>query len=96
MTNPSDVHFQQIDRVIQFLYATRYYAFEYSTENWVEAFLCASDAAFADNPDRKSSEGYLCKLFGAAIDWKASKQATITTSTTEAELLAISQAGKSL
>ena len=33
-------------------------------------------------------------LFGAAVDWKAGKQPTVTISTTEAELLALSKAAK--
>ncbi|KOS37314.1 hypothetical protein ACN38_g11899 [Penicillium nordicum] len=56
----------------------------------------ASDASFGDNKDRKSSEGYICKLYGGPIDWKASKQKTVTTSTTEAELLALAEAGKTV
>jgi hypothetical protein len=55
----------------------------------------ASDASFADNSsDRKSSQGYTIRLFGGLIAWKASKQDTVTTSTTEAELLALSQVAK--
>lgn len=53
-------------------------------------FLVYSDAAFADNLDRKSSDGYLFMLYNGAIDWRASKQVTVTTSSTEAELLALS------
>src|SRR5271170_5211995 len=34
------------------------------------------------------------KLFRGVISWRASKQETVTTSTTEAELLALSQAAK--
>ncbi|KJZ73157.1 hypothetical protein HIM_07541 [Hirsutella minnesotensis 3608] len=34
------------------------------------------------------------KLFGGLIGWRANKQDTVTTSTTEAELLALSQAAK--
>ena len=33
----------------------------------------------SDNPDRKSSEGYVMKMFGGIIDWKACKQKTVTT-----------------
>ena len=33
-------------------------------------------------------------LFGGAIVWKATRQATVTTSTTEAELLALEQVSK--
>ncbi|KAK1914204.1 hypothetical protein P3342_007450 [Pyrenophora teres f. teres] len=55
----------------------------------------ASDASFADNTlDRKSSQGYAIKLFNGLIAWKANKQDTVTTSTTEAELLALSQVAK--
>ena len=58
------------------------------------ALECYSDAAFADNADRRSSDGFLFMLFGGPIDWKASRQLTVTTSSTEAELLALSQAAK--
>ncbi|CCE32980.1 uncharacterized protein CPUR_06903 [Claviceps purpurea 20.1] len=53
--------------------------------------------------DRKSSQGYAIKLFNGLIAWRASKQDTvtvtkchkvITTSTTEAELPALSQVAK--
>ena len=54
-------------------------------------FAAASDAAYADDPTtRRSTEGFLFQLFGGAIDWQSKKQATVTTSTTEAELLALS------
>ena len=60
-----------------------------------QAFLCASDASFADNStDRKSSQGYVMTLFGGPIAWRANKQDTVTTSSTEAELLALSQTAK--
>ena len=56
-----------------------------------------SDAAYADDVEtRKSSEGYLFKLFGGSIDWKARKQQTVTTSTTEAEFLSLQRAAKEL
>ena len=60
-----------------------------------QSFICASDASFADNSvDRKSSQGYIMKLFGGPIAWRANKQGTVTTSSTEAELLALSQTAK--
>src|SRR6185437_7552989 len=58
-------------------------------------FEVASDASFADNSiDRKSSQAFAMKLFDGLIGWRASKQDTVTTSTTEAELLALAQAAK--
>ncbi|KJZ68437.1 hypothetical protein HIM_12173 [Hirsutella minnesotensis 3608] len=56
-----------------------------------------SDASFADDHrDRKSTQGYAIKLFGGPVVWKSGKQDTVTTSSTEAELLALSQASKEL
>ena len=58
-------------------------------------FFCDIDASFDDNTlDQKSSQGYIMKLFGGEIAWRANKQDTVTTSSTEAELLAISQTAK--
>jgi len=57
-------------------------------------FYGASDASFADEAEtRRSSQGFLYKLYGMPIDWKATVQRTVTRSTTEAELLALSVAG---
>ena len=59
------------------------------------SFICSSDASFGDNTiDRKSSQGYIMKLFGGPVAWKANKQDTVTTSSTEAKLLAILQTAK--
>jgi hypothetical protein len=58
-------------------------------------FQALSDVVFVDDIKiRRSSEGYLFKLFGGLIDWRASKQRTVTTSITEAKLLALSSAVK--
>jgi hypothetical protein len=92
LINPSEIHQQAADRAILYLYGTKSLAIEFSRDS--DAFLCASDAAFADNVDRKSTEGFLFKLFGGPIDWRATKQKTVTTSTTEAELLALSHTTK--
>ena len=56
----------------------------------------ATDTAFADTPNRKNSQGFLIKLFGALILWKAGKQATVTISTIEAELLSLSAGASEL
>jgi hypothetical protein len=81
--------------VINYLYGTKNYALKYSANSLSltrSVFNSSSNAAFADDPSRRSSQGYLFTLFGGAIDWKATIQRTVTKSTTKAELLAISQA----
>jgi hypothetical protein len=98
--NPGREHQEAIDRVIQYLYGTRARAICYGGVNGVggegaRSFICASDSSFADNSvDRKSSQGYIMTLFGGPIAWRANKQDTVTTSSTEAELLALSQTAK--
>jgi len=53
-----------------------------------------SDAAFADAVDRKSTSGYIYKLVGGPVLHKSSKQSILTTSTTEAEYVAMTHAAK--
>lgn len=100
--NPSEVHHRAADRVIQYIYSTRSFALrlgnndQENTEQ-IETFIGSSDASFADNTeDRKSSQGYVLRLYGGPIAWKASKQTTVTTSSTEAELVAASEAAKEM
>ena len=95
--NPNESHQKAADRVILYLYNTRSFGIRLggSTDKRADIFICSSDSSFADNSrDRKSSQGYIMTLFGGPIAWRASKQATVTTSSTEAELLAISEAAK--
>ncbi len=82
--------------MIQYLYSTKKKALRYGgEENKAYLFICASNTSFADNMlDRKSSQGYIILLFRGAIAWKASKQNTVTISSTKAELLALSQTTK--
>jgi hypothetical protein len=54
------------------------------------AFIAASNAAFAnDIRSHRSTEGIVLKLFGGIFDWLSRLQSTVTTLTTETELLAI-------
>lgn len=93
LTNPSTEHHDAADRVLLYLRRTRTYAILYDGSD--SGLVVASDASFADNTiDRKSSQGYAIKLYGGLIAWRANKQDTVTTSTTEAELLALSQTAK--
>src|SRR4051794_5750624 len=90
--------------MLHYLLGMMYHAIELSSANtnaeaWLEEpeFYGASDAAFGDDlATRKSSQGYIFKLFGGTIDWKANLQRLVTRSTTEAELLSLSTVGAEL
>jgi hypothetical protein len=102
MLNPSPTHIAAANRLIKYLYDTRYLAIQYGYDRPNDSgldpeFRCSTDAAFADDiPTRKSTEGYLFKLFGGPIDWRSTKQKQVTTSSTEAELMALSHASTEL
>jgi hypothetical protein len=96
LRNPGPQHQHAVDRLICYLYTTRYLALQYGDKGDMESIELASDASFADNQDRRSSAGYICQVYGGPVDWKATKQPTVTTSTTEAELLGLSDAARSL
>lgn len=92
MNNPGEKHVQAVNRLLNYLYATRFYGLQFGPG---VSFEVHGDASFADNTlDRKSSQGFAIKFFGSIVAWRANKQDTVTTSTTEAELLALSQAAK--
>ena len=93
--NPGLLHHKAADRLILYIFNTRYYCIKYRQESTALSFICASDASFADNTlDQKSSQGFAIKLFGGLVAWRANKQDIVTTSSTEAELLALSQTSK--
>lgn len=97
LTNPSKHHIACSDQTFLYLGHTRDYSivFDGRVIDLRQIFLASSDASFGNDLDtRQSSQGYAFKLFNGIIDWKASKQKTVTTSSTEAELLAISSTAK--
>jgi hypothetical protein len=100
LLNPSQKHLEAADYCLAYLDTYQILAIQYldlpnqDIGNKPKAFSCSSDAAFADNSDRKSSYRYLFKLYRGPIAWKATKQQTVTTSSTEAELLALSTTTK--
>jgi len=90
--NPDQSHHDAADRVLQYLHDTETWGLQLGGGNRLEVY---SDASFADNrADRKSSQAFVIQLFGGTVGWQSNKQATVTTSTTEAELLALAQASK--
>jgi hypothetical protein len=91
LTNPGPEHFAAVNWLLRYLYGTRFFALMYSGELQDINLMVASDASFADDVEtRRSSHGFIIFLFGGPVIWKAARQATVTTSTTEAELLGVS------
>jgi hypothetical protein len=94
LKNSNSNHVVIANRVIAYLNDIKNFVIEFSKKS-SEIFLCASDAAFADDElIRKSSNDYLFKLYDDSIDWRAVKQITMITSNIETKLLTLSRIAK--
>ena len=97
LRNPSPLHIAAADRTIEYLVGTKHWAIEYDGHLLLDRkiFITSSDSSFADDTlTRNSSYGFSFSLFGGIIHYKAIKGTTVTTSSTEAELLALSLTAK--
>lgn len=87
-----ETHFKYALRVLKYLYATKDLKLTFNKNN-VDVLDCLVDADWAgDNIDRKSTSGYLIRVFGNTVYWKSHKQSTVTKSSTFAEYVALSEA----
>ena len=93
-TNPTPTHHAAADHLLGYLYKTKWLGICFDGEE--EDLLAYADASFADNPDRRSTEGYIMKLFGGPILWRSGKQKCVTRSSTEAEIRSASTAATQL
>ena len=96
LQNPSPIHITAADQTLEYLVGTKYLAIEFDgNQPDRRIFITSSDSAFADDTiTRNSSYGFCFSLYGGVIHYKAVKGTTVTTSSTEAELLALSLTGK--
>jgi Reverse transcriptase (RNA-dependent DNA polymerase) len=102
MHNPSPIHRAEADHIITYLRDHKWLSLVVDGnvplfDGSIQVFEGASDAAYGDDhATRRSSEGYVFRLYKCPIDWRAIRQDTVTTSTTEAELLALTHTGKQI
>jgi hypothetical protein len=94
--NLSLAHVTAIKQTLHYLVGTRYRAILYNSRAVQKRlFITSSDSVFADNNiTRFSLYRYYFSLYSRVIYYKAVKGRTVTTSLTEAELLAISFTAK--
>ena len=87
-------HFKYALRVLKYLYKTKDLKLTYCDNNIKNDSLnCMVDSDYAgDNIDRKSTTGYVIRLYGNVVYWKARKQNAVTKCSTFAEYVALSEA----
>ncbi|XP_055590356.1 uncharacterized protein LOC129742481 [Uranotaenia lowii] len=90
---PNERHWVQLRRVLRYVKGTLNYGLVYEASIDGPMLEVYTDADWAsDIVDRRSVSGAVFKLFGATVSWIAKKQATVSLSSTEAELVALCKA----
>lgn len=89
----NETHYKYALRILKYLYLTRDLKLTYRRNENVNIIDCYVDADWAgDSLDRKSTTGYVIRLFGNVIYWKSRKQNSVTKASTFAEYVALSEA----
>ena len=89
----TETHWKYALRILKYLYLTKGLSLQYKRNKNCELIDCYVDADLAgDNVDRKSTSGYVTRVFGNVIDWKLRKQKCVTKALTSAEYVALSEA----
>ena len=91
--NPSMQHQMMLKRVLRYLAGTRSHGITYRRSTDLQQIVGYVDAGFANTDERKSTTGITFITGKGAILWKSKKQTLTTLSTTEAEYVALAQAG---
>lgn len=90
MGNPTDIHWNGIERVFKYLRGTMSEGITFYLNSNDTRLISYSDADWARDVDtRRSTTGWICFLNSGPISWSSRKQTVTATSTTEAEFVAL-------
>lgn len=88
----NETHFKYALRILNYLYYTRKLKLVFKRQINCDVMDCFVDSDWAgDILDRKSTTGYVIRLFGNTVYWKSHKQSSITKASTFAEYVALSE-----
>lgn len=89
----TDEHFTHAKRILRYIQGTGDLKLIYNRNENADILAGYSDSDWAgDQNDRKSTSGYIFKVFGNVVSWSSNKQSTISLSSTEAEYYALAEA----
>ena len=92
--NPSMQHQTALKRILRYLAGTRNHGITYKHSPDPVTFQGYADASYKNRDDGKSTTGYVFLAAGGAITWRSNKQTVTALSSTEAEYIALWEAGK--
>jgi hypothetical protein len=97
VSKPRQLDYLEALRIVKYLVSTQSEKLKMFNDTNSTPLLAFADSDWAeDRQTRKSISGIICKIFGAAISWSSRKQDVVSTSTTESEFYAISEAVKEI
>lgn len=81
-----------LKRILRYVKASLDLKLDFSANEEASVLQGYADADYAmDKEDRKSTSGYIFKVYGCTVSWSSRKQQTVAKSTTEAEYVALSE-----
>jgi hypothetical protein len=96
--NPSLQHTGALKRILCYLKGTKSYGITYSgtphKNRNMNLFHGYTNAAYANSDGHKSTTGYVYLVGGGVITWMSKKQSVVAMSLTDAEYVALSEAGR--
>ena len=94
-SSPTHTHQLAAKRVLRYLAGTSSLGIKFSGDADNSDLHCFVDSDFAgDIETRRSTYGYIVFLAGGPVSWRSKRQECVTLSSTEAEYIGISEAGK--
>lgn len=97
VSKPSERDWAEAKRCLRYLKGTIGMCLELKPLTVDDGIVAYVDADWAgDRSDCKSNSGYVILFNGAAIDWSCRKQESVSTSSTEAEYISLSEACKQI
>ena len=95
VAKPAVRHWKCVLQVLRYLKGTRNFGTTYAGPGAGQRLSGYVDSDYAgDRTDRRSIYGSVFMLFGGPVAWTSRKQASVSTSTTEAEYVALCQGNK--
>ncbi|CAB3224317.1 unnamed protein product [Arctia plantaginis] len=95
LDNPTSEDVARVKRILRYVKGTLEYGITYKSSTVERGLRCYSDADHGgDETTGRSTSGMICLNANGAIAWQSKRQTTVAISSTEAEIIAASEAAR--
>lgn len=97
LDNPNAEDIAKVKRIFRYIKGTIDYGITYKSSTTHRGLKCFSDADHGgDDSTGRSTSGMICLYANGAITWQSKRQSTVAMSSTEAEVVAASEAAREI